>query len=749
MGASLSLDAPPMELAELLAFSPSGPAPARIASPSNLKVWRFFVQKEPIDVGCAAVLPTSFVSGVSARECYVLLHIYRRCKKSAGSRSPAARSPLNRSAASAPPQACCAPGSVASFAQTSRRALTPRGVSSPFSAYADCGLAPFSEGMLPESDGASAPLAHDIYIWNGKEAREVTKAVALTQCFELERYLLADAEGAVRHLYCGAGATQLAAADEVGDDDGQAVSGNHLLELLLSQRHAQAATAIEPNAACRTLEAATVGDHNLPLGATPTSEEPADATRVSSAPVGFRRRATADSASAASASAASAPVAAGEPVAECALPSSRRPRLTWPRQGGILSNGAARAASRRTGKRRTGKGRLSGPPLPKLDLDQVDKMPREPDERESRAAKLARFDRECSKIDDAIFLGSDTVARDVGMLSDAGITHVLNTAGVTLRSYHEGFFEYKTLFLYDSPSQDISLSIYSAVCFMDDALRSGGKVFVHCHQGVSRSSSMVTAYLMWSRRMRFDDAFALVKSRRGVANPNAGFTAKLMEFDQRLHGNVAAGKRLYRMAPWYLEPVPTKIELEPSYAQLDARAVFVLLAQEHAYVWVGGHSASEYQIASHKFVAQVQRVERVELEVHEEAQGEESASFWNALGGEGPVATRLHAYDGDYGVGKAPLLKVAVRAPLLDPPATEPRLPAPVPLPAPRSCEPPGPGQVSTAPAQAPSASQHSTPRPPTSSLSPTFPSFLSSSSPRPPSRRCQAPLLCRSGFVQ
>ena len=163
-----------------------------------------------------------------------------------------------------------------------------------------------------------------------------------------------------------------------------------------------------------------------------------------------------------------------------------------------------------------------------------------------------------------------------------------------------------------------------------------------------------------------DEAFALVKSRRGVANPNAGFIARLMEFDQRLRGDAAAGERLYRMVPWYDEPFPLKIEDEPSYKQLDARAVFVLLTLEHAYVWVGGESAAEYRRASHTFVAQVQRVERVELEVHEEVQGDESASFWKALGGEGPVAQRLQAYDDDYGVGNLPLLK---------PPATEFHLP--------------------------------------------------------------------------
>ena len=79
----------------------------------------------------------------------------------------------------------------------------------------------------------------------------------------------------------------------------------------------------------------------------------------------------------------------------------------------------------------------------------------EADEHESRAAKLARFDKICSQIvPGQLFLGSDNVARNLELLQENGVTHVLNTAGVACRNYHELHFEYKTLHLYDSPKQD-------------------------------------------------------------------------------------------------------------------------------------------------------------------------------------------------------------------------------------------------------------------------------------------------------
>ena len=56
--------------------------------------------------------------------------------------------------------------------------------------------------------------------------------------------------------------------------------------------------------------------------------------------------------------------------------------------------------------------------------------------------------------------------------------------------------------------------LYSCVEFVNEAIESGGTVFVHCHQGVSRSTTMVIAYLMWKERLTFNEAFAKVGGLR-------------------------------------------------------------------------------------------------------------------------------------------------------------------------------------------------------------------------------------------
>jgi len=46
---------------------------------------------------------------------------------------------------------------------------------------------------------------------------------------------------------------------------------------------------------------------------------------------------------------------------------------------------------------------------------------------------------------------------------------------------------------------------------------------VHCYAGVSRSATIVIAYLMAEMNMGFMDAFSFTKSKRFVVFPNFGF----------------------------------------------------------------------------------------------------------------------------------------------------------------------------------------------------------------------------------
>lgn len=97
------------------------------------------------------------------------------------------------------------------------------------------------------------------------------------------------------------------------------------------------------------------------------------------------------------------------------------------------------------------------------------------------------------RIVEGLYLGNREAARDLRRLREAGITHVVNCS-TELPNYHEGCFEYLALDLTD-PDPTMHAQIGPACAFIDAARRRRGRVLVHCFAGVSRSPSVVLAYL--------------------------------------------------------------------------------------------------------------------------------------------------------------------------------------------------------------------------------------------------------------
>lgn len=259
--------------------------------------------------------------------------------------------------------------------------------------------------------------------------------------------------------------------------------------------------------------------------------------------------------------------------------------------------------------------------------------------------KLAFFNKECSRIVDHIYLGSDTVAKSREVLRQNRITHVLNCVGFLCPEYFKNDLVYKTLWLQDSPSEDITSILYDVFDYFEDVREQGGRVFVHCCQGVSRSTSLVIAYLMWKEGQSFEDAFQHVKAARGVTNPNMGFACQLLQCQKRVHALPASPSsllRMYRLAPHSpydpLHLVPKMLN-EPAAKGLDSRGAFIVHVPSAIYVWIGKDCMSVMFESARASAFQVIRYERAQGPVAIIKEGEEPPEFWYALGREGSVET--------------------------------------------------------------------------------------------------------------
>lgn len=88
----------------------------------------------------------------------------------------------------------------------------------------------------------------------------------------------------------------------------------------------------------------------------------------------------------------------------------------------------------------------------------------------------------------------------------------------------------------------LSLSLYNCLVFSpsstEEAYQSGQGVLVHCQAGVSRSATIVIAYLMKHTLMTMTDAYKYVRSRRPVVSPNLNFMGQLLEFERDLNSGL-------------------------------------------------------------------------------------------------------------------------------------------------------------------------------------------------------------------
>ena len=131
-----------------------------------------------------------------------------------------------------------------------------------------------------------------------------------------------------------------------------------------------------------------------------------------------------------------------------------------------------------------------------------------------------------NQIEENLYLGSLEAARNKELLQERGITHILSLLDDFRRIQRFEGFEYMQIEMPDAPNANILRHVPQALSFISNSLKQG-KVLVHCAAGVSRSASIVIAYIMIKNEYHFDTAKAFVRSKRSCIMPNPGFQKQI------------------------------------------------------------------------------------------------------------------------------------------------------------------------------------------------------------------------------
>ena len=79
----------------------------------------------------------------------------------------------------------------------------------------------------------------------------------------------------------------------------------------------------------------------------------------------------------------------------------------------------------------------------------------------------------------------------------------------------------------DNVDYDIKKHFEHCFHFIEFVRIQGGNILIQCHAGISRSSTMLIAYLMKKNKWSLSHAFDYVKSKRRMINPNPNFMKQL------------------------------------------------------------------------------------------------------------------------------------------------------------------------------------------------------------------------------
>ncbi|XP_061549207.1 dual specificity protein phosphatase 22-B [Phycodurus eques] len=127
-----------------------------------------------------------------------------------------------------------------------------------------------------------------------------------------------------------------------------------------------------------------------------------------------------------------------------------------------------------------------------------------------------------------LYLGNFRDARDREQLARNNITHILSIHDNAAPILQE--MTYLCISAADLPTQNLTQHFKQSIMFMHESRLKGEGCLVHCLAGVSRSVTLVVAYIMTVTGLGWKEALAAVRVVRPSAGPNLGFQRQLQEF---------------------------------------------------------------------------------------------------------------------------------------------------------------------------------------------------------------------------
>lgn len=115
-----------------------------------------------------------------------------------------------------------------------------------------------------------------------------------------------------------------------------------------------------------------------------------------------------------------------------------------------------------------------------------------------------------------------------------GITHILTAVLGIGSKYSKDKFTTINIPVRDVEWEKLYEHFDTAVDFIKECEKSNGKIYVHCMYGVSRSATLVAAFLIKEKGMSAQEAINYLQLKRNQVDPNPGFRKQLELYEQKV-----------------------------------------------------------------------------------------------------------------------------------------------------------------------------------------------------------------------
>ena len=138
-----------------------------------------------------------------------------------------------------------------------------------------------------------------------------------------------------------------------------------------------------------------------------------------------------------------------------------------------------------------------------------------------------------------VFVGGIQASTDYDLLHDNAISYILNVSNFPLdtevmNKYESLNIQFAQVKMEDSPYFDLRKNILAAVSTVRSAVNDNGRILVHCMAGISRSATVVAAYMIEYLGHSANSALQEMSLKQPAVYPNSGFLTFLRNLEKSI-----------------------------------------------------------------------------------------------------------------------------------------------------------------------------------------------------------------------